>query len=343
MGLPIIRCFTVQLPLVQDCRYDEIVKVSKKKRDELVEALIEHNISLDECPRFKCSFLEARAQDVTSVSDLLAMLTPWRKEGEMQAEFSLKTPCLCDAGVSEVDAAALVLKIIVFNHFTSLMKQNSAGQQQLLHWCQEIKAWLAKKPADVGTVLHGALEELRTLSDFFVALTPPVAEKLSWGMAAVTKVRTSAHGSLNLVKTALRQCPFWKALEGQFRTFELASTTLVPEMTTAREELNTKGWAGAADVVRSLPRWLDGLGPELCSEVVDALRDVILAQMAQCKESGSTDGWKSVVALLEEAAAMSSLGSSSPFSGLLADEGDWQCPAAAAAGHCGWSVRRVPC
>ena len=292
---------------MEDCRADEIGKVSAAKRTELASALVENSVRLG--PRFRLALLEATAQDLPT-EEMLEALRPWSLESaeESEADYDPRAPKLAHIKASERDAASVILKVVIYVHTVRLMKQNEAGASDMLAFSKAVLQWLQSRPSSSSSaatsttpILDAALEELRVAMTFFDAITPPIHTKMNAGMDAVSTLRNAAFGSLHLLKTALKQCPYWSKLEAQFRTLELANQTTVPELLEACSLLKSEGFGHVEKVLKQAPKWLDAVGRELCGDVLASLSDVMKAKLDSLVTT-DLEPWPSVLAVFEKAA-----------------------------------------
>ena len=189
----------------------------------MVDKLIEEGIVTG--PQWQRAYFEVLADAKTDLDDLFAMLRP----------------LLRDSAVTEVEQAALILKVVVYNRVVPMLKRNEGGVADLQRLCLAIDKFLTERSAmSIGDspVLAAACEELGMVVAYFGALTPPWKPK---SLEHVLAVRSASQGALALVKTAAAQSKLWADREASLRKFDLASASLGPDMEAARKELQSQG------------------------------------------------------------------------------------------------------
>ena len=121
-----------------------------------------------------------------------------------------------------------------------------------------------RNQACVGDV---ALEEMSHIGGFFLGLRD-CSDKFAKDMSFL---RAAKDGTAGLVRTAIKQTPWWSKMDSDARASSLAEQTLAPAVAEVVKDLENDVNAARQECLTKLPIWLDSLREMKVASILDTL------------------------------------------------------------------------
>eukprot|EP00971_Amphidinium_carterae_P348680 6490622-Amphidinium_carterae.3 len=217
---------------------------------------------------WQSNVLAVLAKGIEDGAELVDFMSPYSDTVEEQFGNSWGAkPSVAGSALSDEDKARLWQRSIVREHLVPMLQKGQDGASKVLQVARLIVQKNLDKPEDVPEPIAMALESVAEVGLFLIALGSPVVGELGSGIEHVTSVMSGAAGSKLLIKRAVIQSAWWRAQEAEVRSFDLATRTMLPEMSALKERLRANDWTALDDVIAKLPLWLDRMRPGAVQEV----------------------------------------------------------------------------
>ena len=230
-------------------------------------------------PNYKAARIKEVAKSVNAKD--FAKLTQLHVDDDTPSTFCIVRPRLALAGLQDVDAAALFLKVVVHEKLVDMVSQGEEAVPEIKAHCRALRDMLATCPDDMSVMASAAAEEVENVCSYLLAVLdgdftkiPDIAETM----------RTSKHGGRALIRHSMAQNSHWRSLEQDARKVTLANASLGPDVASMSERLAKRDADAPGEALKKLPVWLDALSKGSTSALCDQLEEVLKAECDALQE-----------------------------------------------------------
>ena len=218
-----------------------------------------------------------KAEGKTQLDELLELIVPFRMgdSSEEPSPFALE-PSLATSMLSSADRARVLQKILIHETMVPLVSKGEKTVELVLHLARKIVDMNSKK-GRLDDVLGIAIENLSEIALAFVALGSRVTGELGSEMLHVSNLMDSMAGSMSLMKKAVVNQAFWRGRETEYRKYDMASRTMLPELTRCTEGLRKNDWSCLKESIDMIAHWRNSMRPGS----TEPLQELILAKASE--------------------------------------------------------------
>eukprot|EP00971_Amphidinium_carterae_P352102 6492428-Amphidinium_carterae.2 len=235
-------------------------------------------------PRWKEAFLTVEVESMET-DEFVAALQPWTLEPATDNPLVAQLALI---NLSDVETGRLLMDLVIYKRLISLVRRGAEAEAQLLSLCASLKRMCDSKPATLGAILVGGLDEIAAICSFFETTHSP------WrpGSGEVMRtLRASKHGAMGLVRSAVNQSTHWRNLEAKCWQMDLAADTFLPAREQAMRQLGADvvDLSAVRDIMALMPGWMDSVGVDNLSDIIAALQRVFESEMEVVKTNAAPD------------------------------------------------------
>eukprot|EP00971_Amphidinium_carterae_P279568 5550112-Amphidinium_carterae.1 len=264
--------------LSKDCNAEKILKKKQEDWTAAVARLAEMDVAMG--PKFQSSLVTVACKAAASFRDMMMIAKP---DASGKA-FDPLRPCLGDTVLDEVSKAQLVVRCLIDGVAVPLIAKGPDGRSEMEFFVKELRQMCVAE-AERESFLQEAVSELADVANTLgLLLGVQSGAKPDEEDASMSSVMSSngSHGR-GLVGQALRQTPYYKSLETNFRKARVANQTMVPDMNERMGAL-AAGWSRPTleQVCDRLPVWLDALLPEQTKNMEEKVKEMVKKRFDEC-------------------------------------------------------------